>query len=176
MSDVLQEMVAHYEITKVLTQYCQGCDRADHILMQDVYAPDAWDDHGNNKGPAADFVKITLRNVIHTEMCSHILGQSAIRLDGDEAAAETYFLATVRTRTGDGAEVVNQLGGRYVDELTRSDGRWKITTRVCVRDWSISHPLNQDWLAEHAFVQGQRSGDDPAFAALRMKHSGLAAS
>lgn len=173
---LLQEMVDHYAITKTLNEYCHGCDRLDQLHMASVYLEDSWDDHGNYKCPGREFAEL-ITNALSTnsKVCSHQLGQSLIKVNGDEAGAETYFIASLLRPAADGGETLHQMGGRYIDTLHRENGAWKIRKRICVRDWSINHAVREDWLREQAFVQGTRSGDDPSFAALQIPHSGLPA-
>ena len=170
----LQELFDHHDIQKTLAEYCHGCDRLDAVRMASVYLTDSWDDHGDVKCPGPEFAKQATASLgARTEMCSHQLGQSLITLRGDEAGAETYFIASLRRRQPDGSEVLDQMGGRYVDRLRRVEGAWKIEHRVCIREWSISHPVREDWLEGRDFVQGQRSGADPAAGVLGFEHSGL---
>jgi hypothetical protein len=173
----LREMLDHYEIRKVLARYCQGCDRLDRARMASVYEEDSWDDHGPYKSSGHEFTAtITDALARNSYMCSHQLGQSSVNVSGDEAGAETYFIASLRRPSDDGGEVLHQMGGRYVDTLQRQDGEWKIKRRICVRDWSIDHLLKSDWLRDSNFVNGMRSEEDPAYAALRISHSGAPAS
>ncbi len=170
----LQEMLDHYEITKTLKEYCHGCDRCDEARMASVYLEDSWDDHGifREAGPA--FAKLMTHEVsTTTNSLSHMLGQSLINVDGDEAGAETYFLAVMHNTRDDGAKMCNQLGGRFVDKLLRQNGRWRIKHRVVVHDWSISMPVESDWTAHAELQEGQRSNADPSFAALGLVHSGV---
>ncbi len=175
MDDRLREMLDHHDIRTLLAEYCHGCDRHDYLRMADTYHEDSWDDHGNYKMPGKEFAAVAVtENLRDANMLMHHLGQSLIRVDGDEAGADTYFLASVST-TENGKEVINQIAGRYVDHLERRDGSWKIKKRICVREWSISLPVDRDWLAGHDFVMGQRSGSDPSFAALGIEHRGFPA-
>jgi hypothetical protein len=174
MDPRLQEMLDHYEIRKTLSEYCQGCDRCDEPRMGSVYAEDSFDDHGNFRAPGQEYVRLMTAEVLATTTSlAHLLGQSLIRVDGDEAGAETYFLAVLRTPREGGGETCHQLGGRFVDRLSRTDGVWRIKHRTVVRDWSISLPVEQDWVAENGLRDGARSDDDPAFAALRRAHGGV---
>lgn len=173
MDDQLQEMLDHHDIRVLLSEYCHACDRHDYLRMADTYHDDSWDDHGNYKMPGKEFAVVAVAaNLKDANMVMHHLGQSLINVDGDKAGADTYFLASVSTTEG-GKEVINQIAGRYVDRLERLDGTWKIKTRICVREWSISLPVDRDWLAGHDFVMGQRSGSDPSYAALGIEHGGL---
>jgi hypothetical protein len=164
----LQDMLDHYRITKVLAEYCHGCDRLDQDLMAGTYDDDSWDDHGPNKMDGKKFAAYCMTSLgNHSNSCSHQLGQSLIKVDGDTAGAETYFIATLRVPR-DGGEVLNQIAGRYVDKLQRVDGKWKIKHRLCVRDWSITHTVKEDFLANDPipFIQGGRLGKDVAVKVL----------
>lgn len=166
MDPRLQEMLDHHEIRRLLAEYCHGCDRSDEDRMAGVYADDSWDDHGPAKMSGQAFAARAIGNLnAASDMCMHHLGQSLIAVAGDTAGADTYFLATLR-RTVDGAEVLDQMGGRYVDRLERHAGAWRIKHRVCVREWSIRLPVTEDWLAGQPWVAGERSAADPSYAVL----------
>lgn len=173
MHERLQEMLDHYEIRKTLSEYCQACDRGDVERMGDVYLDDSWDDHGAVQAPGKEFARIMSARIREsTTSLFHMLGQSLITVDGDEAGAETYFLAASLSRREDGTEMCNQLGGRFVDKLRRENGRWRIKHRCVVRDWAISLPVESDWTREAGLKPGQRSGADPVFTLLGMPYSG----
>lgn len=173
MDPRLQEMLDHYEIRKTLAEYCHGCDRCDEPRMASIYAKGSWDDHGHRRAPGPEYARLMTAEVLTTtESLYHLLGQSLIRVDGDEAGAETYFLAVARTASEDGGELCNQLGGRFVDRLQREDGRWRVAHRTVLRDWAISLPVEQDWTADAGLRPGARSDDDPSFGALGLKHGG----
>lgn len=172
MDERLQEMLDHYEITKTLAEYCRGCDRCDEVKMSGVYLEDSLDEHGLTRAPGPEFARImTDRILTTTSSLSHLLGQSLIKVTGDEAGAETYFLAVARTTRDDGVEMCNQLGGRFVDTLRREDGRWLIKHRRAVRDWSISIPIESDWTVDEQLTEGRRSNADPSFATLGIAHT-----
>jgi hypothetical protein len=79
---------------------------------------------------------------------------------------------SLRRARPDGTKVLTFMSGRYADLLSRRAGRWAVEKRVCIRDWSCSHEVTEDPLAEIAFVQGARSGEDAVFAVLGRRHSG----
>src|SRR3546814_17268508 len=110
------------------------------------------------RGP--DFARIMSQAVAEqTDSMFHLLGQSQIRVDGDVAGADSYFLAVSRNTGDDGVVMCNQLGGRFVDYLERVDGGWKIKKRIVVRDWSISMPVTADWTALAKLRAGLRSNN-----------------
>jgi hypothetical protein len=104
-------------------------------------------------------------------MLNHNLGQSSIDLRGDEAGAETYFIANLRVPGAPGEEHLHQIGGRYVDTLWRTAEGWKVKHRVCVKDWAFRFKID-DWSAQDNWVMGQPSQNDPSYEVLRRKHSG----
>lgn len=167
MDPQFQEMLDHYLIRKTLSEYCHGCDRCDEQVMRSIYLEDSWDDHGRYCASGPEFVRQMAAAVqTTTNTLSHLLGQSLINVEGNEAGAETYFFA-VSTSTGDeGGEMCNQLGGRFVDRLQRENGRWLVKHRTVVRDWAISMPIQADWTAEAGLKEGSRCGDDPSRAVL----------
>ena len=171
MDPRLQEMLDHHEITRTLTEYCHGCDRCDEAHMGSVYTEDSWDDHGHIKASGAEFARVMTASVLEsTDTLAHLLGQSMINVNGDKAGAETYFLAVSCDTREDGSRACNQLGGRYVDKLQRVDGRWLIKERIVVRDWTISLPLEQEWLSATSIQPGHRSNADPSYATLGLVH------
>jgi hypothetical protein len=167
MDAELQEMLEHHRIRKVLAEYCRGSDRCDEPLMASIYAKESWDDHGIVRAPGDEFSRIMCGMVAETtETLSHSLGQSLITLEGDEAGAETYFLAVARDTAPDGTPMCNQLGGRFVDRLVREHGHWKVKHRVALRDWSVAIPLTYDWVSSNTLTPGLRGEADPSYAVL----------
>lgn len=173
MDPRLQELLDHHDIRQLLATYCHGCDRGDEVEMAGTYSADSWDDHGARKMDGRRFSIETVEESLRTTtVVSHLLGQSLIRVEGDRAGAETYFIATVRYPTADRGEIHNQLGGRYVDTLVREEGTWRIQRRICVREWSLSQPVERDWLAGKGFVDSRRGSADASYPVLGLRHSG----
>ena len=63
-----------FEIQQALLRYVRGVDRKNWDLMRSAYHPDAWDDHGNYKGPIARFIEITIVRHQTIEQSMHVLG------------------------------------------------------------------------------------------------------
>jgi hypothetical protein len=175
MDPRLQELLDHHEIRQLLATYCHGCDRGDEVEMAGTYAAESWDDHGPRKMEGRRFSIETVEESLRTTaLVSHLLGQSLIRVSGDTAGAETYFIATLLypDKAGGEGQTIGQLGGRYVDRLVRENGRWRIRHRICLREWSHSQAVTGDWLANAGFTGMHRSQADASYAALGLEHSG----
>jgi hypothetical protein len=173
MDASLQELLDHHEIKKLLNTYCHGCDRLDAGRMVTVFHSDSWVDHAADHCPGPEFVDASMAaQQAHTSMVSHLLGQSQIEVKGEQAGSETYFFVALRGSAQTGPKLLTFMGGRYVDTFAKDAGQWKIKKRVCVRDWSYTQAVEQDYLETVPFIDGTWSGDDPSYAALGIKHSG----
>jgi hypothetical protein len=173
MDEELQEMLDHHRIRKVLADYCRGVDRIDEPLMASTYAEDSFDDHGIVRAPGPEYCRLMCDSVaVTTDTLAHTLGQSTIRIEGDEAGAETYFIAVARETTEDGVQMCNQLGGRFADRLVRENGQWKVKHRIVLRDWSVAIPLDHDWELSNTLTPGERSNTDRSYEVLGTKHGG----
>lgn len=173
MDSRLQEMLDHYEIRKTLAKYCHACDRADAEAMASVYTgEDSFDDHGHVKASGPEYARIMTGLILErTDAIWHVLGQSLINVEGDQAAAETFFLAQMSLPAKDGERPrINQLSGRFVDKLERNGAQWKIRHRTCVRDTSITLYVERDDYASYGFVQGTRDQHDPGAAVIQFVH------
>jgi hypothetical protein len=134
--------------------------------MASVYCEESWDDHGPNKCDGREFARIILEEGRRTtRVISHQLGQSLIRVDGNRAACETYYVATLIADIAEG-ERMTQLGGRYVDTLQREAGTWRIKERLCLRDWSSTGLIDPGYLKTAGFIEGRRGPADVSWEKL----------
>ena len=168
------------EIRNCVMRYCHGTDRQDWTTLADCYASDAIDDHGAFQGTAAQLAKYLEEKASSRGAKQHYVANQLIEIEGDDAVSEAYYLCYIEfvddiEYAGDGAHAV-VIGGRYVDELRRESGTWRIAKRTAVVDWSrdLGAPAPWDAPAAKGFVRGRRDGTDPAqlaFAELRSKRS-----
>lgn len=173
MNARIQEMLDHHDIRQVLARYCRSCDRCDEVGMAAVYADDSWDNHGYRSGEGKQFAHDSVQEMLETtKVVSHLLGQSSIWVNGDEARAETYFLATILYPSQNDIELINQVAGRYVDQLVREGGQWLIKNRLTLRDWSITHRVEQNLLAQAGFEEAGQGPLDPSYSALGHEFQG----
>ncbi|MCC5872683.1 MAG: nuclear transport factor 2 family protein [Gammaproteobacteria bacterium] len=161
----VEELLDLANIRAVLETYCRGIDRLDAELISSVYWEDATDNHGVYVGPGQDFAAFIvpfLRDGYTSTM--HFIGQSNIRVEGDRAAGETYFLAYHTRNEGDGA-ALDIAAGRYVDGFAKRGGEWRIADRVIVMDWVDTRSgLQSGDIALGSFVLGSRDASDPSYS------------
>jgi 3-phenylpropionate/cinnamic acid dioxygenase small subunit len=135
----LADLLAKQEITEVLYRRARAGDRRDHALALACYHEGATEEHEGFTGPAADFVlehsAYAPGKIPPTSSMVHLISNVLIDLDGDEAAVESYHLCFMT-----GAETDTTIAGRYLDRFGRRNGRWAITHRQVVFDWSRTEP------------------------------------
>ena len=178
--DSIRILLDEREIRNCVMRYCHATDRQDWTTLADCYASDAIDDHGAFQGTAAQLAKYLEEKASSRGAKQHYVANQLIEIEGDDAVSEAYYLCYIEfvddiEYGGDGAHAV-VIGGRYVDELRRESGTWRIAKRTSVVDWSrdLGAPAPWDAPAAKGFVRGRRDGTDPAqlaFAELRSKRS-----
>ncbi|KAF4782495.1 hypothetical protein HER10_EVM0012926 [Colletotrichum scovillei] len=129
----VQTIIDKDEIRTAIYRFARGADRLIRDVVQSVYHEDATDNHGTYNGPAKDFFDSMGSDSIKT--AHHQIGQSLIEIeeDGRKAHAETYCTATTIVGVGQEEKWTTFLV-RYVDNLEKRDGEWRITHRFCVFD------------------------------------------
>jgi SnoaL-like protein len=158
--DEQQELIDRQHIVDAIHLYCRGVDRLDRELINSVYHPDAWDDHGTFKARGAECAAIIVDRVRRQSKSSmHCITNIIVELRGDSADTEAYFVAWLAFDRGQQA-FIRALGGRYVDTFERRDGTWRIASRTVVHEWSRIDPIAEAWPPGSGMHEGKRSRDD----------------
>jgi hypothetical protein len=138
LADRLERVEAKLEIQDTLMRLCRGVDRGDPELMRSAFHENAYIRYGTHEFRAAsafvDWVVPTM-DAFTTPAERHTTNYY-IRLEGNAAAVESYFIAFNPFSGEDGSEVLTFVGGRYLDWFERRDGRWLIAERSVIVDWS----------------------------------------
>jgi hypothetical protein len=161
----LRELKDRMEIHQVLMRYCRAIDRTDPELLATVYHEGAVDRHGPHefKDAKHEFGPLVVENLDQLkDMTMHHITNYLIELDGDSAVAESYFLAIQPTPLDDGTEPLSFIGGRYLDHFERRDGRWAITDRTVVNDFSRLSLPGGEWPSMREYLVGGRREADPS--------------
>lgn len=160
----MEELLAREQIRDVLFRYCRGVDRGDRDLIASVYHPDAMDEHGAFEGPGttfADFIVEAMDGVAAAGQ--HHLTNILIEVNGEQAVAESYFIAFHPHHPESEPEpVLAAVGGRYLDRFESRQGQWRIAHRRVVLDWSQERLWGPAWLAQAQFPTGGRREADPS--------------
>jgi hypothetical protein len=74
------------------------------------------------------------------EVTTHFNGQSTITIDGNRATGESYTIAH-HLYTEDGTRKILIASLRYLDAMTKNDGRWYFAERKLILDWSETRSM-----------------------------------
>lgn len=134
----LQELSDRYEIQALMTAYTRAVDTSAWDDLDAVFAADAVLDYGSAGGPVGPLAeaKPFIRNLEGFTRWQHMLGQMAIELHGDTAAATTYMYNPMTAARPDGSEQLWEVGGYYHLEAVRTDAGWRLTRLVDDLIWS----------------------------------------
>ena len=118
----VRSLLDRAEIEDVIATLAIALDRRDWELVRSCFAPDA--------GAHAEGLIASLREELEPwRRSTHLLGNQRVAIDGDRASAETYALVNYQ-RAGERAATHWSEGARrYLDDLVRSEGRWRIARR-----------------------------------------------
>lgn len=159
------------ECTELVYRVARAVDRCDMKLLLEQFHPDATDDHGAFVGTIGDFAK-WVEPVLHSmHRTHHLIGQVLVEVDGDHAAAESYFTA-YHALGGEGGDTAMVVSGRYLDRLEKRGGVWKISHRDAIFDWKSTAPLTDDYNREEPGPAkfGTRGEADVSYAHLAQPH------
>jgi hypothetical protein len=141
MGSELDDMLDSFKIRRVLERYCRGIDRRDIPLVNSVYWPEAVDDHGVWKGPGQAFGTFIIPLIAESYVATmHMIHQSNISVNGNEAAADTYCTALHRIENKDG--LASELAYcRYADRFERRGIEWRIIERTVLMEHMQRFPV-----------------------------------
>jgi hypothetical protein len=166
----LAELLARQEISEVLYLRARAGDRKDVDLALRCYHDGATEDHEGHSGPASDFIlntsMISPNSTAEISCLWHFISNIMIQLDGDDAKVESYHIAVI-VRDENGGSLA-RIGGRYLDQFSYRGGRWAITHRSVVFDWSRVEPLTTPYwdlvgTDESKLLRGSFGPDDPLY-------------
>jgi hypothetical protein len=156
-----QRLLDESELRALCATYMRGLDRLDEALVRSVFADDATTHYGSFVGGADEMPAMAMRALSAYRTTQHQLGQINLWIDGDTATGEVYFQAFHQHAT-DGFD--RFICGRYIDRYARRDGRWLMTHRTEVVDWTRTEPIADEYftLRPHT-VRGERDRSDLSY-------------
>ena len=158
-------MLAVHEIRDAVLRASRGLDRLDVDLMRSAFLPGATDDHGSVVGDAAAFCVRAVASHQRYTATLHCLSNHLVEVDDEQTArGEVYVRAHLLRPVHGGPPRHDQWFGRYADSYARRDGRWGISHRVCVHEWTSSEEIAEAMpVAAHLFFSGR---DDRGVGAM----------
>jgi hypothetical protein len=140
-------MFARDELQQLVNAYCRAVDRADYEALRSLYHPDATDSHGSfSTGGVEQFIAQLQAAEPYVLVSQHNITTTNFVIEGDfeggMARGEIYCLVfhTFTGPKGDSTDDIDVIiGGRYLDNYTKHDGRWKFSQRTIVADWAYQN-------------------------------------
>ena len=171
MDPKLDELIQKDRIRDLVYSYCQAVDRLDYGRLEQLYFPDALDEHGfNPEGTVKSLIETLKPIYAQADAIQHHVTNLYIKIDGDYAEAEGYLLNTQILKGPDGPYRM-VTGGRYMDKFERRDGVWKFRHRRLAIDWAnaFSNARNElDHGTVENLVRGRPGADDPSYAFFKL--------
>jgi SnoaL-like protein len=122
-------------IQDVVARHARGVDRHDAELLDSCYHEDGAAAYGATVVPAREHSEWS--NTAHGgrfALHGHHLTTHTCEIDGDVAYAESYVIGTFLSADQTRASFV---AARYIDQLERRDGEWRIAARRAMTDIAL---------------------------------------
>ena len=158
----VQHIRDRQEILDVIVRESRGRDRHDEALTASCYWPEGADEHGPVPLPATEYpAKANRGHAAMFAMNQHNLANHSCEIDGDTAYCETYVIGTLLSHDG---LTCTMAAGRYMDQMERRDGEWRILWRRSTVEAAMQGDAS--WLqtpAVKGFLKGRRDRDDLSY-------------
>lgn len=134
------ELADRAAITDCMHLYARGMDRGDADLCLQVFWDDAHIVSELYAGSPAEFIGFSIpAGMANWDRMMHMITNSVIRIDGDRAAAESYFYGYHVGR--DGAPQGDLIiAGRYLDRFERRGDEWRFSEKTILFEWYREYP------------------------------------
>jgi SnoaL-like domain len=160
----LEQLLDRQDILDCLVRFSRGMDRFDRDIFLSAFHADAVIAAGPFVGGPRELYDWASnlheqgQHATHHNMLNH-----TCEITGDIAHTETYYLFVGRNR-----DASNWIaGGRYIDQLERRNGAWKIALRTNAIEWSGLVPTMAIPFSDVPDIHGNgapaRSKDDPSY-------------
>ena len=128
----IQEISDRMEINEVLIAYATAIDSKQYEQLRSVFSEDAAIDFTDVGGPKGNletilvYLEEALKVFPNTQ---HMLGNSAVEVDGDKATSKTMCHNPMMLRNDEGNDETFFIGLWYIDDLVKTPLGWRIQTR-----------------------------------------------
>jgi len=147
---LVAELADREAIRDCFARYARGFDQGDEELVRSAFWPDAHH-KGTVEGTPEDLIAASVPLLQSMDITLHQLGQSLIRIRGDQAVAETYFSAFHRL-TENGYSRYMLMGGRYADRLEKRGGEWRLADRRVYFNWAHEETVDQEVVQKYGIT------------------------
>lgn len=151
------------DILDCIQRESRGRDRQDSEQIAGCWWPEGVDEHGAYIHAMPDYPeRANLGHRLSFHMTSHNITNHLCEIDGDTAYCESYVIGGLRWLNKE--DVTSIAFGRYLDQLEKRDGEWRMLTRRCTIE--LTADADGSWLHSSAikgFLKPQWSRNDPSY-------------
>jgi ketosteroid isomerase-like protein len=157
----IRRLIEQGKIEDLIAANSAGLDRADTAALASTYDADALVEFEGFSGVAAEFIRNAISAQFGRPVSQHRVCQSAIRIFGHDARAESYVTITREIPEAFNAGSQQFVFGRYLDCFTYGELGWKISRRTFVLDTRRTRGSTCSWPEADFFMPrgGQRTSD-----------------
>lgn len=163
----LTALLTKQEITETLYLYCRAMDRIDEALTLSIWHEDGTCNYSSKAGVPdmlfRDYLEGSTKARSGFANHSHQITNILTKPDGDRAASEAYFTASLQTLPKEGWVTEHLWRGRYLDRWSKRDGKWAIDHRQVVFDSYTPHDFPAERLNGMPLDLSRRDEDDPSY-------------
>lgn len=150
------------DILDCIQRECRARDRQDVDQIAGCWWDDGVDEHGPVISNMADYPeRANLGHRSNFNMTSHNITNHLCEIDGDTAYCESYVIGGLYWRDGKTTTIAF---GRYLDQLAKRNGEWRMVTRRCTIEMSAD--TDGSWVHSKAvkgFLKALWSKEDPSY-------------
>jgi hypothetical protein len=162
----LKATVAHLkdrqDIHDCIVRECRARDRQDIEQIAGCWWEDGVDEHGPSVTFAPDYPeKANKGHYTNFFFTSHNITNHLCEIDGDKAYCESYVIGGLAWQDGKTSSIAF---GRYIDQLEKRNGEWRIHTRRCTME--VTADADGTWIHSKwvkGFLKGIWSKEDPSY-------------
>jgi hypothetical protein len=151
MEEQLQVLLDQKACEDVVLRYGRTLDWLDQAGQEECFWPDAEIDYGFFRGTGEEWVPVVMAVEASSVRRWHLSTGIMVQVQGSSAKSECYGLSEGTVEDEQGNLVDTLFGGRYLDELEKRDGQWRISKRTYIADWTHSFPNGLEALASSGF-------------------------
>lgn len=158
----VQRQQDRQDILDCIVRESRSRDRHDSDMIASCWWSDGTDEHGAIISNAREYpAKANAGHAANFNVTSHNITNHLCEIDGDTAYCESYVIGGLFWLDGKTTTIVM---GRYLDQLERRSGEWRLLKRRCTIE--LSADADATWVYSKnvkGFLKGLCSKDDPSY-------------
>jgi len=163
----LQELLDRKACEDMLMRYGRTLDWLDEAGQEECFWPDADIDYGFFQGSGKDWVPVVMEVETTAPRRWHVSTGVMVQVEGNTAKSECYGLSVGSSENEQGELMDTMFGGRYLDELEKRDGEWRISKRTYIADWIHQFPNGLEAVTSGDFMLNILQIQEPAHPQYR---------